>query len=134
MPKWQLADFQVSILLTGPPSKGTAKDRAIIVGELVDNLAFPGLLVGADNLVADKEMPDCGQNSPKELLHNYPLKVRGLAQVHLFASMESLGKSLRKCTRGPGPSLVRPSRVELESSVSETDMLSTALRTQVFNI
>lgn len=85
---WQLADFQVGILLPGPPSKGATKDRAIIVGELVDNLAFPGLLVGADNLVADKEMPDCGQNSPKSLLHCSSLKVRGLAQVQVFGSKD----------------------------------------------
>ena len=84
MPKWQLADFQVGILLPGPPSKGATKDRAIIVGVLVDNFAFPGLLVGTDNLVADKEMPDCGQNSPQNLLHCSYLKVRSLAQVQVF--------------------------------------------------
>jgi hypothetical protein len=33
-------------------------------------------------------MPDCGQNSPKSLLHCFSLKVRGLAQVQVFGSKD----------------------------------------------
>lgn len=134
MPKWQLAEFQVTILLPGSPPKGATNYRAVIVVELVDNLAFPGLLVGTDNLVADKEMPDCGKKSTKNLLHCSSLKVRALGPGALVWYDGRLGKSIVNAPfRGPGPVLVRPSRVELESSVSETDMLSTALRTQVFS-